>query len=70
MDGTASLPTAEDVIIQKLRWFHRARRAKDRDDAINVLAVQAGKLDMDYIRRWCDAHGTRELLEKLLAEIP
>ncbi len=68
LDTTASLPTAEDVLIQKMRWFLRARRAKDLDDARNVLAVQHGKLDLGYIRCWCDQHGTRELFEKLLLE--
>ena len=42
--------------------------AKDLDDAKNVIAVQAGKLDLDYIRRWCDQHGTRSLFEQLLVE--
>ncbi len=30
------LPTAEDLIIQKVRWGRR----KDLDDAVNILAVQ------------------------------
>ena len=68
LTNTTYLPTAEDVIIQKLRWFERGRRAKDRDDAMNVITVQAGRLDLDYIRRWCDQHGTRSLFETLLVE--
>ena len=57
--------TAEDVVIQKLRWAVRARRAKDIEDAKNVIAVQANSLDWPYIRRWCDEHGSRELLEEV-----
>jgi hypothetical protein len=61
------LPTAEDVIVQKLRWG----RSKDLDDARDVLAVQGPEsLDMDYIERWCSEHGTTERLQKALAEIP
>ncbi len=60
--------TAEDTLVMKIRWFARARRAKDRDDIVNVLAVQAGQLDLEYIRSWCDQHQTREAFEKLLAE--
>jgi len=67
LDGHAWLPTAEDVVIQKVRWFGRSRRAKDRDDAVNVIAVRAESLDLDYIRGWCDRHGTRALFEQLLA---
>jgi hypothetical protein len=68
LDGHALLPTPEDVVIQKLRWFGRAKRAKDLDDIRNVLKVQAGKLDLAYMRNWCDQHGTRELLEQLYLE--
>jgi hypothetical protein len=60
--------TAEDVIITKLRWAVRSRRKKDREDAQNVIAGQAGNLDLPYIRSWCDQHGTRELFEQLYQE--
>ncbi|HYE20689.1 MAG TPA: hypothetical protein VEA69_19740 [Tepidisphaeraceae bacterium] len=64
------LPTAEDVVIQKLRWYGRARRHKDYDDVKDVLAVQRDNLDFDYIRAWCDRHGTRAILEELLQRLP
>jgi hypothetical protein len=60
------MPTAEDVIVQKLRWG----RTKDAEDAKYILAVQGDALDFAYIERWCDQHGTRELLDKLRSEIP
>jgi len=61
------LPTAEDLIVQKLRWG----RSKDLDDARDVLAVQGTDfLDMPYIENWCTIHGTTERLEKALAQIP
>jgi hypothetical protein len=66
----AFLPSPEDVVIMKLRWSKQGKRTKDIEDVQSVLAVQAGKLDMGYIRGWCDVHGTRELLEKTLGEIP
>jgi hypothetical protein len=60
------LPTAEDVVIQKVRWG----RLKDLDDAQNVLAVQRDALDFTYIEKWCDLHGTRARLEDLRRSIP
>jgi hypothetical protein len=48
------VPTAEDVIIMKLRWF----RAKDQPDVVNVMTVQRGKLNWDYIESWCRRHGS------------
>jgi len=41
------IPTAEDVIVQKLRW----QRDKDLGDIRNVIAVRSGELDWEYVRR-------------------
>ena len=61
------LPTPEDVVVQKLRWG----RNKDLDDARDVLAVQGPEtLDMEYISRWCDMHGTSSRLREALDAIP
>lgn len=62
--------TAEDVIITKLHWSRQGKRSKDVDDARNVIAVQSGRLDWDYIHRWCDAHGTRALLDEIRRSLP
>lgn len=63
------LPTAEDVIVQKLRWSKNARRSKDRDDARDVIAVQGRSLDLPYIYYWTDRHGTRELFEEIYRSV-
>ena len=60
----AWVPTAEDVVIQKLRWARR----KDLDDVVNVLVVSGKQLDWKYLRRWTDEHETTELLEQLKVE--
>lgn len=63
----AWLPTAEDVVIQKIRWG----RSKDLDDARDVLAVQGPEtLDMAYIRMWCSTHDTTQRLETILESLP
>ncbi len=69
-DCETFLPTAEDVIITKLRWAIQAKRNKDIDDARDVIAVQANQIDWDYVYHWCDIHGTRGLLEEIRASIP
>lgn len=66
LDIEAWLATAEDLIIQKLRWARR----KDLDDVTNILALQGTSLDLPYIEKWCDLHGTRERLEELRRSIP
>lgn len=60
------LPTAEDVVVQKLRWG----RPKDLEDAKDVVAVQGEALDMAYIEAWCTRHQTRERLHAILDQIP
>jgi hypothetical protein len=66
----ASVPTAEDVVVIKVRWAFLAKRIKDVDDARNVIAVQGDCLDWDYIHSWCDRHGSRALLDEIRKSIP
>jgi hypothetical protein len=55
------VPTAEDVVVMKLRWF----RAKDQPDVLNVMTVQRGKLDWGHIESWCKRHGTLARMEEI-----
>ncbi|MCX6855178.1 MAG: hypothetical protein NTV80_09750 [Verrucomicrobia bacterium] len=65
------VPTAEDVIIMKLRWAKIAKRGKDSEDVRDVIAVQGDEvLDWDYIHHWTGLHGTRVLLDEIRASIP
>jgi len=59
-------PTAEDVIVMKLRWS----RPKDRDDVRDVMHVQRGKLDWAYIEKWCSQHGSVARLEEIRRSVP
>lgn len=65
------IPTVEDVIIMKLRWFAIAKRGKDGDDIKDILGVLGDDaLDWDYIHRWTAEHGTGALLDEIRASIP
>lgn len=70
LDRDGFLPTAEDVIVTKLRWSHAGRRQKDIDDVANVIAVQGDRIDWEYVNLWCDRHGTRELLDNVRRSLP
>lgn len=67
LDRPVWVPTVEDVVVTKLRWSQHGRRAKDLQDARNVIHVQAARIDWPYVERWCAAHGTRPLLDDLRA---
>ena len=60
------LPTAEDVIIMKVRWA----RSRDRDDVRGVIGVQGDNLDWPYIQKWCGQHGTLALLDEIRRSVP
>lgn len=64
-DRDVWMPTAEDVIVQKLRWA----RNKDLDDVSAVIATRGNILDWGYIHHWCAIHNTRPALETLRAAI-
>lgn len=58
--------TAEDLIIQKLRWA----RPQDLADITDMLSVQGSALDGAYMERWCREHGTLARLEEIRRSIP
>jgi hypothetical protein len=64
------LPTAEDVIITKVKWALNRRPTKDRDDVRGVIAELRDSLDWNYIYTWADRHGTRSLLDEIRSDIP
>lgn len=66
---TVYLPTAEDVVVTKLRWARGGFGGQDVRDAAAVLALQRNAMDLTYVRRWCDAHGTRDRFERVLADV-
>jgi hypothetical protein len=66
LEQTVWIPTAEDLVIQKLRWARR----KDLDDARNILAVQGAAIDYAHIELWCGRHGTLDRLAEVRAGIP
>lgn len=64
------VPTAEDVILWKLRWILAGGRSKDRDDVRSILAVQGPRLDKTYLEHWTTQHGTGALLREIVASLP
>lgn len=64
----AWVATAEDVIVQKIRWLRNANRTKDYEDVLNVLRRKKDLLDFTYVTKWCGEHGTLEVLAKARAE--
>lgn len=66
LDRTVCLPSPEDVVITKLRWF----RGKDREDVKDVVGVQGNRLDWPYIEAWCARQGLLSRLAAVRETVP
>lgn len=62
--------SAEDVVLEKLRWFRLGNEVADRQwsDVLGVLRVQRGRLDLDYLWRSAEEAGLEDLLRRALDE--
>jgi len=56
----------EDAILSKLEWSKGRQSQQQFQDALGVLVVQAGRLDIQYLQRWAEELGITDELTKLL----
>jgi hypothetical protein len=63
----AYVATAEDVLLHKLVWHQITPSDRQLGDAAGIAAVQAGDLDLSYMRGWAAQQGTTALLDEVLA---
>jgi len=64
--AAAWIATAEDVLLHKLHWNRITPSERQLLDAAGIYAVQAGSLDMPYVRHWAAALGAENELNDLL----
>ncbi len=60
-----SVASAEDTLLAKLEWY---RMGGEVSDVLGVLKVQAGALDLEYLRSWARELGVDDLLERALTQ--
>ena len=74
-DGTAArlflVASPEDTILAKLEWFRAGGEVSERQwaDIVGVARVRQSQTDWEYLERWAQALGVRDLLEHVRAEI-
>jgi len=63
--------TAEDIVIQKLRWFDLGNRVSDRqwNDIVQVLEIRGDLLDIPYMEEWASHFGLSEFLQEALSQV-
>lgn len=64
--------SAEDVIVQKLRWYRMGNEVSERQwrDAGGVARIQGKSLDREYLRETAEELGVSDLLQQLFDEFP
>lgn len=69
-EKSAYLASPEDIILSKLRWYRKTNEKSERQwsDVLGVMSVQAGKLDLQYLREWASELSVSDLLERALAD--
>jgi len=67
---TAYLSSPEDTVLAKLVWYRLGDEVSDRQwrDILSVLRVQAGRLDVPYLRRWAEELAVSDLLARALEQ--
>jgi hypothetical protein len=68
--GRVFMVSPEDSILSKLEWAKKSSSERQYQDALGIVLVQGGSLDVAYLRRWADALGVQAELESLLASAP
>jgi hypothetical protein len=67
-DEKAYFCTAEDIILAKLEWYRAGGEASERQlrDITGILELQGNRLDFEYMRKWAEGLGVKDLLERAI----
>lgn len=67
-DQTLFLATAEDMILQKLSWYHQGGQVSSQQwrDVLGVIKLQGEQLDFDYLTKWAQELKLTYLLSQAL----
>jgi hypothetical protein len=70
IEKSFAVVSPEDIILLKLRWYLDSGSTSERQwaDVLEVLTVQAERLDLRYLKKWAVSLRVNEFLEKAIAQ--
>lgn len=69
-DAGFFISSSEDIILNKLIWFQQGGEIAERQwyDILGVIRVQGNLLDKEYLCKWAEELGVKDLLERAFTE--
>jgi len=66
------IKSAEDTVLRKLQWYRAGDEVSERqwNDVLGVVRTQGARLDQEYLSRWAEVLGIRDLLDRALGGGP
>jgi hypothetical protein len=65
----AYIASSEDMILTKLEWYKLSGGSEVQfKDALGIYQVQKDNLDIEYIYKWSEYLGVKEIVDKLVEE--
>jgi len=66
------IKSAEDTVLRKLQWYRAGDEVSERqwNDVLGVVRTQGARLDQEYLSRWAEVLGIRDLLDCALGGGP
>lgn len=65
-DEEIYISSPEDLILTKLDWYKKSGLQKHYNDALGIFEIQAGKLDLKYIRKWASQLSFLATVEQII----
>ena len=57
----------EDLILQKLLWYHESESTRHLEDAGSIVVIQGDALDRSYLAQWAEKLGVADELAAMAA---
>ncbi len=65
---TGYVATPEDTVLSKLLWYKITPSDRQLSDIRDILIVEKGLLDYEYMKHWAHRLGVQDLYDKLIEE--